>query len=165
MFRSVKLPAVITLIYLVYSFVAIGLVKIVVFYVLKTFRFYLNGNLRNVIIVGNGEGVEELKDIFLKKKELGYILRGVFSNSKDKNNSGTISESFSFLKNNQNIDEIYCAIDDLSENEVNEYVKFANLNHCNIKFVPNALKIYTKRLSIDYYNYIPVLSIQEGVAK
>jgi putative colanic acid biosynthesis UDP-glucose lipid carrier transferase len=162
-FRSIKMPATATLNYLLYSLAAIGGVKLFSFYMLKTFRLYLNGNLRNVIIAGSGESMEELKDIFTKKKELGYNLKGVFSNSNGQNITGTISDSFKFLEANNSIDEIYCAIDALSEKEVNEYVKCANINHCNLKFVPNTYKLYTKRLRTDYYTYIPVLSIQEGI--
>lgn len=161
-FRSISIPATTTLNYLFWSFVAIGFIKLLCFYILKTFRLFLNGNLRNVIIAGSGESINELKEIFTKKKGLGYNLKGVFSDSISENNTGTISDSFKFLEKNQNIDEIYCAIDELSEKEVNEFVKFANLNQCNIKFVPNTQKLYTKRLRTDYYTYLPVLSIQEG---
>ena len=161
-FRSIKLPATETLKYLTYTFISIGLIKILSFYILKTYRLYLNGNLRNIIIVGSGESIEDLKDIFTKKKALGYSIKGIFNNSKNKTINGTISESFDFLEKNKNIDEIYCAIDDLTEKEVNKYVKYANINHCNIKFVPNTLKMYTKRLHANYYSYIPVLSIKEG---
>lgn len=161
-FRSIKIQATTTLSYLIYSFAAIGLIKLLSFYMLKTFRIYFNGNLRNIIIAGSGESIDELKEIFSNKKELGYNLKGVFNNSKDENVTGTISDSFNYLNKNKNIDEIYCAIDQLSEKEVNKYVKYANLNHCNIKFVPNTMKLYTKRLRADYYTYIPVLSIEEG---
>lgn len=161
-FRSIKLPAAQTLIYLIYSFVAIGFFKFLSFYLLKTYRLYLNGNLRNIILVGRSDSINELKEIFSTKKDLGYNLKGVFNDSKDDNISGTISDCFNFLENNKNIDEIYCAIDDLTEKEVNEFVKLANISHCNIKFVPNRLKMLTKRFSTDYYNYIPVLTIKEA---
>ena len=160
-FRSINVQAFIVLKYLLYSFAAIATVKILSFYVLKTFRSYLKGNLRSVIIVGSGSGVEELKNIFTNKKELGYALKAIFSDSKDENTTGTIKDSFEFLKAPNTIDEIYCAIDELTEKQVNDYVKYANINHCNIKFVPNTLKLFTKRLHTDYYNYLPVLSIQE----
>ena len=162
-FRSIKMPATITLNYLLYSFVAIGFIKILSFYVLKTFRLYYKGNTRNVIIAGSGDSIEELKSFFTKRKELGYNVKGVFNNSKDRKTTGTISDSFNFLETNGNIDEIYCSIDELTEKEVNKFVKYANINHCNIKFVPNRLKLYTKRLHTDYYTYIPVLSIQDGI--
>lgn len=161
-FRSIKIQSITTFTYLLYSFSTIGLIKLLSFYMLKTFRRYLNGNLRNVIISGGGQSSEELKKIFAKNKNLGYNLKGIFSNTKNKNITGTIADSFIFLETNQNIDEIYCAIDELTEKEVNEYVKYSDLHHCNIKFVPNTEKLYTKRLRTDYYSYIPVLSIQEG---
>ena len=161
-FRSISAPAFVTLHYLFYSFAAIASIKLISFYALKSFRLYIKGNLRNVIIVGNGDSIEGLKKIFTKKKDLGYNLKAIFSNSQSIDTTGTIADSFYFLEANKNIDEIYCAIDELSEKEVNEYVKYANLNHCNIKFVPNTLKLFTKRLRTDYYSYVPVLSIQEG---
>lgn len=160
-FRSINIPAISTLKYLLYLFVLIGLVKFLSFYLLKNFRLYLNGNSRNVIIVGSGKTIDEIKEIFIKKKELGYNLKGIFSNSGNENITGTIPESFIYLETKQNIDEIYCAIDELSEKEVNDYVKYANLHHCNIKFVPKALTLYNRRFHTDYYNYVPVLSIQD----
>ncbi|GAA4941830.1 undecaprenyl-phosphate glucose phosphotransferase [Algibacter agarivorans] len=160
-FRSINVQAFIVLKYLLYSFAAIATVKILSFYVLKKVRTYLKGNLRSVIIVGSGSSVEELKNIFSRKKELGYNITAIFSDSNDKNNTGSIKDSFEFLKEPNNIDEIYCAIDELTEKQVNDYVKYANINHCNIKFVPNTLRLFTKRLHTDYYNYLPVLSIQE----
>ncbi|MDO5978835.1 exopolysaccharide biosynthesis polyprenyl glycosylphosphotransferase [Flavivirga spongiicola] len=162
-FRSINVGAIVIFKYLLYSFLATGVVKILSFYTLKKVRAYLKGNLRNVIIVGCGENVNELESIFKKKKELGYNIKAIFNDSGDNNVTGTIKDSFSFIQKNLNIDEIYCAIDELTEKEVNEYVKYANLNHCNIKFIPNTLNLFTKRLHTDYYSYLPILSIQ-GVA-
>jgi putative colanic acid biosynthesis UDP-glucose lipid carrier transferase len=122
---------------------------------------YLKGNLRNIIVIGSGESVNELKKIFRGRKELGYNIKAIFSKSED-NSTGSIKDSFDYLeRNDDNIDEIYCSINDLTEKEINQYVKFANLNHCNIKFIPNTNKLLTKRFKTDFYNYIPVLSIQE----
>ena len=160
-FRSINIRAIETLKYLLYTFIAIGFIKLFSYYILKSFRLYLKGNLRNIVVIGGGESVSELKNIFLKRKELGYKINAVFNNSNDKAVTGTIKDSFEYLENNNAVDEIYCAIDELSETEINEYVRYANLYHCNIKFIPNTKKLFTKRLKTDYYNYIPVLSIQE----
>lgn len=161
-FRSINIPSYGIFKYILFSFLIIGCIKILSFYTLKTFRYYLKGNLRNVVIIGDGKTTKELESIFIKRNELGYNLLGVFSNSRDENIKGTIKESFRFLKSNKNIDEIYCAIDDLTEKQINEYVKYANINHCNIKFVPSTNKLIRKRLHTDYYDYVPVLSIQES---
>ncbi|EPR74624.1 glycosyltransferase [Winogradskyella psychrotolerans RS-3] len=161
-FRSINIEVTVTLNYLVYTFLAISFIKLLSYYILKTIRVYLKGNLRNIIVIGGGESVNALKKIFREKKELGYNIKAVFSNSQDVNSSGDVEDSFAYLEtNNDNIDEIYCSISDLSEKELNEYVRYANINHCNIKFIPNTKKLITKRYKIDYYNYIPVLSIQE----
>ncbi|MEC3906315.1 exopolysaccharide biosynthesis polyprenyl glycosylphosphotransferase [Tamlana sp. 2201CG12-4] len=161
-FRSVNLGAFDVLKYLLFVFAAIGAVKILSYLILKTIRAYLKGNLRNVVIIGSGSGIAELKNIFNRQRELGYNIKASFSDSYDNDTTGNINDSFNFLKNDNSIDELYCAIDELSEKQINEYVKYANLNHCNIKFVPNTSKLFTKRLHTDYYNYLPVLSIKEG---
>ncbi|MDP5081883.1 MAG: undecaprenyl-phosphate glucose phosphotransferase, partial [Winogradskyella sp.] len=160
-FRSINIEAIDTLNYLLYAFLAISSLKLLSYYILKSVRVYLKGNLRNIVVIGSGESVNELKRIFLKKKELGYEIRAVFNKSGDGNSNGSIKESFQFLEENNSIDEIYCAIDELTEKQINEYVRYANLKHCNIKFIPSTKKLFSKRLKTDYYNYIPVLSIQE----
>lgn len=162
LFRSINMEAFSVLNYIFWVFAAIGFIKILSFLVLKSFRTYLKGNLRNIVIVGSGNNIDELIDIFTKKKELGYNIKAFFTNKEYNNKTGTIKDSFNFLKENKTIDEIYCAIDELSEKEVNEYVKYANINHSNIKFIPKRSKLFTKRLRTDYYSYLPVLSIQKG---
>ncbi|RAJ17914.1 exopolysaccharide biosynthesis polyprenyl glycosylphosphotransferase [Olleya aquimaris] len=160
-FRSIDIQAFTTLKYLVYSFSLIGTIKLVSYFGLKTYRSYLKGNVRRVIIIGKGEGAEELKQLFTKRKELGYALKGVFANSENQKFTGNIADSFTFLDQDKSIDEIYCAIDELTEKQVNDYVKYAEINHCNIKFIPKTNKLLTKRLKTDYYNYLPVLSMPE----
>jgi putative colanic acid biosynthesis UDP-glucose lipid carrier transferase len=98
--------------------------------------------------------------MFTTKKQLGYILRGFFYDAKTQD--GSVSDSFKYLEENPNtVDEIYCAIDELTEGQINKFVKYANLNNCNIKFIPSSKKLLTKRLKADYYGYLPVLSIQK----
>lgn len=160
-FRSINVQAFVTFNYLMLSFGIIGLVKIIGYYSLKKFRSVLQGNLRRVIIIGNTNSANELEKLFRKNKDLGYKLLGVFSNEKGEGIKGTIKDSFDFIENEIGIDEIYCAVDELSEKDVNDYVKYASLKRMNIKFIPNTKKLYTKRLKTDYYNYQPVLSIQE----
>ena len=89
--------------YLINSFLAIGVIKLISFYVLKVFRLYLKGNIRNVVIIGKGENVKDLQRMFKQKKGLGYNLIATFSNSeKDSVNGRSIKESFEFLKKSSN---------------------------------------------------------------
>ena len=132
-------------------FIFISFLKICTYYLLKTFRVYLRGNIRDVIIIGSGEEITALKNLFLSKQDLGYKLKGIYSNNKKALVTGNIEQSFKLLESSENIDEIYCSIDELSESDVNKYVKHAYLRNCNIKFVPKTNKILTKRLKASFY--------------
>ena len=160
-FRSIDTPAFTTLKYLLLSFLIISTAKLVSYYILKSYRSFLKGNVRRVVIIGKGEGAQELKQLFNKRKELGYTIKATFANTDSNAFTGDIEASFQFLSNDKSIDEIYCAIDELTEKQVNDYVKYAEINHCNIKFIPKTNKLLTSRLKTDYYNYLPVLSMPE----
>ncbi|AUC74758.1 exopolysaccharide biosynthesis polyprenyl glycosylphosphotransferase [Olleya sp. Bg11-27] len=160
-FRSIDVQSYTILRYLLLCCASISTVKLVSFYGLKSFRTFLRGNVRRVVIIGKGEGAQELKQLFTKRKALGYSIKGVFANSDNQQFTGDISDSFKFLNEGNGIDEIYCAIDELTEKQVNDYVKYAEVNHCNIKFIPTTNKLLTKRLKTDYYNYLPILSMPE----
>ncbi|MGC6431442.1 MAG: nucleoside-diphosphate sugar epimerase/dehydratase, partial [Jejuia sp.] len=160
-FRSVNIQVFTVFKYLLFCLINISLIKILSFYVLKGYRSYLKGNVRNVVLVGSGDGIEELKNIFISSRELGYRINAVFSDKNDTEKTGTITDALNFLASSKVVDEIYCAIDVLTEKQINAFVQLANLNHCNIKFVPNRLKLATKRLKTDYYGFFPVLSIDE----
>ncbi len=159
-FRSIDLPAFVTIKYLTYCFLLIAFVKYLSYYVLKVYRTLLKGNVRRVIIIGGGENVKELIRVFNQRKELGYSLKGVYTNSEAiPEASGSISECYGVLEENIDIDEIYCAIDELSDDQVKRFIQYAERNKSNIKFIPSTDKILTKRLKTDYYNYLPILSL------
>lgn len=159
-FRSVDLNAFVTLKYLIYCFLAIALIKFLSYYGLKAFRTLFKGNLRNVIIVGDSDSIKELKKTFINNKELGYVLKGVYgTNQKSSHSSGNLQDCYNYLEQNKNIDEVYCAIDELSEKDITRLIQFSEKNRSNIKFIPSENKILTKRLKTDYYNYLPVLSL------
>ncbi len=160
-FRNIDISTELTLKCLMYALGAISFIKLLSFYALRAFRLYLKGNIRNVIIIGNGSAIVELQKTIELRKELGYNLLAAFNTSNGECRDEIIKESVNFISRNHTIDEIYCAIDELSEKEVNHYVKLANINHCNIKFIPSTKRVFAKRFQTDYYSYLPVLSIQE----
>ncbi|GAA4109814.1 undecaprenyl-phosphate glucose phosphotransferase [Aquimarina addita] len=134
----------------------VGVIKIITYYALKRYRSYLGGNNRRVIIIGSNKSADQLKAFFNKRKDMGYQVLGTFSNYL----TDTIKDSFEFLEK-EDVDEIYCSIDEVSDDIVNEYVKYADQNYCVLKFIPNSQRIISKRLKTDYYEYLPVLSMPE----
>ncbi|MCB0374962.1 MAG: exopolysaccharide biosynthesis polyprenyl glycosylphosphotransferase, partial [Sinomicrobium sp.] len=145
--------------YILIAFTVIVLARTVLFYALKKYRAYLKGNIRNVIIIGTTPAAVQLKDFFNKRTDLGYQLQAVFGNTLS-DTGGNMSDCYEFLKTNS-IDEIYCAIGELTDEEVNAFVKYANENYVALKFIPETEKIFSRRLAVDYYDYLPVIAIEE----
>lgn len=139
----------------VFSVIAIiGLVKFSVYYALKNYRLQFGGNNRRVLVFGNSKQTKELVYFFNSKKNLGYKVQGVFSD-KTKND---LSKGIRFLENNW-VDEVYCALDETSNNQINEIVNYCESYGIVLKFIPNVTKLPVTNLQTDYYDYIPVLSV------
>ncbi len=147
--------------YLLTSAGIIGSVKILTYYALKKYRQYLNGNHRKVMIVGDTKGALELKRFFTNKREYGYDLLGVYSNSGSNDIAGDINDAIDYISKADDIDEIYCAMDQLNEKQINTFVKQAEISKFNIKFIPETSTLFRKHLKADFYHYLPVLSMQE----
>jgi len=58
------------------------------------------------------------------------------------------------------IDEIYCSVSSLSNQTINDLIDFADNNLKTIKFIPDNKDLYAKQLTIDYYGYLPILSLR-----
>ncbi len=157
-FRSININSIEIFKFSFICFGLIGLMKILSYYLLKKYRIYLNGNVRRIIIVGTSKGAQRLKELVSSKKDLGYNLVEIFSDYDT--NVRSLEDSFQCIEE-ENIDEIYCAMEELTEAQINEFVKVASLNNCNIKFIPESKMLFTKRMETEYYNYLPILSIQE----
>lgn len=148
-------------IYMSFSFVIVAFLKYFLFFYLKKYRLVTNNNFRNAVIIGYTPEAINLKDIFENRKDYGYRFQGYFSDSvKNKEVKGTVNHITDYVLNNQ-IDEIYCSLDEISDEKLKELVEFADDNNKTIKFIPDSKQIYSKNLRIDYYELFPVLSLQK----
>ena len=130
--------------------IVIGALKFGVYYSLKQYRKSFGGNKRRIIVFGSSSQAQELISFFNSKPDMGYSVQKVFSNN--------IQEGITYLKENA-LDELYCSMDEVSDNQVNEIVNFCNLNEIVLKFIPNDNKLPVTKLQTDYYHYLPVVSI------
>lgn len=128
--------------------------KFLSFFLLKKYRILLDGNKRNIVIIGSNSVTNNLLELIKSQKELGYNILSVFNDN--------IKDSLTFIRNNR-VDEIYCSIDELSEQDINRYIKEASTNHIVIKFISETNNLITKRLKTEYYGYVPVLSTQDSI--
>ncbi|MEB3801303.1 exopolysaccharide biosynthesis polyprenyl glycosylphosphotransferase [Flavobacterium columnare] len=127
--------------------------KFGIYYSLRKYRQLLGGNYRRVIIIGKKEKAIELADFFKENKDLGYRLYSM------------ISENTSFLElkkiiKEQSIDEIYCDLNSISKEYSDDVIAYAHNHFKTIKLIPDNSAL-SHNMSLDYYGYIPLISIRK----
>ncbi len=142
--------------YSITIFFFITIFKFALYYFLQKYRASFGGNYRKTVIFGVNKKTLALEHFFNKKPEYGYVHKKTFSL---KNKEIDLNSCFSFIKE-QNIDEIYCSISELSNNQISEISDFADNNLKILKFLPDNKEIYSKKLKYEYYDYIPILSLR-----
>lgn len=136
----------------------ITIAKLAIYYLLKKYRVLLRGNLRRVVILGLNQKTDQLRKFFDDNPEYGYDLKQIFDLSGP--DKASMEECLDFIKNN-NIDEIYSSVAELSNENLTKLTDFADNNLKILKFLPDNKEIYTKRLDFTYYGFLPILSMRK----
>jgi putative colanic acid biosynthesis UDP-glucose lipid carrier transferase len=142
--------------YLVTVFFLITFFKFLSFYMLSKYRLYLGGNLRKVIVIGENNKARQLIQIFNTRLEFGYAFKKQFCSRED---NFSLENCFAFIMEND-IDEIYSSVAELSNEQINRLIDFADNNLRELKFIPDNKDIYSKKLKYEYYDYIPILTLR-----
>ena len=136
----------------------ITIAKLAIYYLLKKYRVLLRGNLRRVVIIGLNQKTDQLRKFFDDNPEYGYNLKEIFDLSGP--DKASMEECLDFIKNN-NIDEIYSSVAELSNENLTKLTDFADNNLKILKFLPDNKEIYSKRLDFTYYGFLPILSMRK----
>ena len=150
-----------TTLFIIYSIIVF--VKLAIAALLKGYRI-AGGNYRNVIIIGEDESVSVLSDYFISRLELGYRLKGYFSDTEAQENKGNylgkIVNSLDFALQNK-IDEIYLSMNSVSREQIKDFELFADNNLISLKLVPDYKGVFRKVGDVQYYDYLPVISFRK----
>ncbi|PWA06867.1 undecaprenyl-phosphate glucose phosphotransferase [Flavobacterium psychrotolerans] len=147
--------------FMVSSFTLITIFKYLLFYYLKKYRIVTGSNYRNAVIIGYTPEAIRLKELFETRNDYGYRFLGYFSNKKSNANiKGKLDDLKPFVIENE-VDEIYCSLNEITNEQLKDLVDFADENNTVIKFIPDTKEIFSKNLKIDYYELFPVLSLQK----
>lgn len=138
----------------------ISALKLFIFFFLRKYRSILGGNFRRVVIAGNGKAVPQLEAFFNENPDYGYKLVRTFDLEGPGDKKSKIDACFDFVRDNQ-IDEVYCSLHDLSENQINMFVDFTDNNLKILKFLPDHRELLFRNSKIDYYDYIPIISLRD----
>lgn len=156
-FLNISEPNKINL-YIGVSLLLISFFKFSIYLTLRKFRAVYGGNFRKVVIAGYGKDVEQLEDFFSNNADYGYKLESVFSFRK--NRAQYMQDCLQFVQS-QKIDEIYASLSVLTSQEIDELIDFADNNLKVIKFLPDNKSLLSRNLHLEYYDYIPILSLRK----
>jgi putative colanic acid biosynthesis UDP-glucose lipid carrier transferase len=130
--------------------------KILTHLLLLKYRAVFRGNIRNIIVIGKNAKTNQLIKTLTKRLDLGYGFNRQF-NSRSEDFS--LEKCFNYILKN-NIDIIFFAVSELSNIQINELIDFADNNLREVKFIPDNKEIFAKKLTYEYYDFIPVLSVR-----
>ncbi|MCD2258226.1 undecaprenyl-phosphate glucose phosphotransferase [Psychroserpens luteolus] len=142
--------------YIFAVFLGITFFKFAIYYLLQKYRVSFGGNFRRTVIFGANKKTQALETFFNKNPEYGYVHVNTFSIKEKKE---TLEDYFAYIKK-EDIDEIYCSISELSNQQISDIANFADNNLKILKFLPDNKEIYSKKLKYEYYDYIPILSLR-----
>ncbi|WP_460220446.1 undecaprenyl-phosphate glucose phosphotransferase [Psychroserpens sp. MEBiC05023] len=138
-------------------FVGVAFFKYTVYYLLQKYRVSFGGNFRRTVIFGANKKTRALETFFNKNPEYGYVHLKTFSFKEGRKTN--LKECFDYI-NEEDIDELYCSISELTNGQISDIVDFADNNLKILKFLPDNKEIYSKKLKYEYYDYIPILSLR-----
>ena len=136
------------------SIILVISIKLFIYYFLRRFRVLYGGNFRTVVLLGDDANIYPLKHFFTNNPDYGYNLVKVFSLKERKEDK--INECLAFVSNDK-IDEIYCAMADLSDNQMANIINFADNNLKTLKFIPDEKQMLSANVKFEFYDYIPVI--------
>ena len=136
------------------SIILVISIKLFIYYFLRRFRVLYGGNFRTVVLLGDDANIYPLKQFFTNNPDYGYNLVKVFSLKERKEDK--INECLAFVSNDK-IDEIYCAMADLSDNQMANIINFADNNLKTLKFIPDEKQMLSANVKFEFYDYIPVI--------
>lgn len=126
-------------------------VKYLVFWLLKIFRKYYQGNLRRIVVVGNDELTTQFLSFVTSNPDYGYKLNAHFSLSE------TTSDAIISYCKEHNVEEIYLSLEQTKTREISDFIDYVDNNLKLLKFLPSKKDLLSASLKVDYYGVIPVM--------
>ncbi len=135
------------------------------YYFLKLYRSH-GYNLRYFIVFGFNPEIKQFKKLLDQRTDYGYKFIGYFSDQKKESNKeilGDFQQGIQFIKtNNGDVDVIFASLKELDNKQIDALIKVSEENFKHLKFIPDNKDIFKKKLSVEYFEYYPILSIEKS---
>jgi putative colanic acid biosynthesis UDP-glucose lipid carrier transferase len=154
------------LIFSVLLFFSICSWRIIARLTLKQYR-RRGGNRRRVIILGAGNVAREVYNSIITNVSYGYNFLGFFDDRLPSEYivdpglvKGEIKDVPSFSEEN-NVDEIICALPAGDDRKAIPIIKFAENNLIRCYIIPDFRRFLTKKVNLSFLEEIPIISLRE----
>lgn len=132
--------------------------KVTFHYLIRMYRKQ-GFNFRRVVIVGHGELAEELHRFFRVHPEYGFKFLGFFDNHKEGDRIlGGYDEVQKYVQENE-VDDIYCCLPYVEYSVIKNLIDFGEQQLVKVKLLTDFRGFSSKSLSLERYDYIPVLNV------
>ncbi len=155
--HDLNIPPVLIIKYISISFLCITVFKYLMFFLLKRYRSIFKGNIRKTIILGKTAQSESLEKFLIETPAYGFLNKKIVC-FKDRSKLD-LEATFDYITNEE-IDEIFCSISELNNEDLLAVVNYADNNLKVVKFIPDRSKVLSKKLQHDYYGIIPILTFR-----
>lgn len=143
--------------YVVLVFLVVSTLKLIIYFLVLKYRERFHDSSTRVVVVGMNKKTSQLISVFKDRQEFGYqFIRRFAPREKEFDLQGC----FQYILDHQ-IDEIYCSISEMRNEEITAFINFADNNLKALKFLPDNKNIYSKKLKFEYYDYLPILSLRD----
>ena len=143
--------------YVFVIFFALSALKIMSYVFLLDFRERYRADSLSVVVIGNNKMARQLIKVFAERREFGFNFKKQFDPKIGKFSLETV---FNYIKENE-IEEIYCSVAELKNEEIKALINYADNNLKTLKFLPDDKNIYSQRLTFEYYDYLPIISLRD----
>lgn len=151
---------------LLYAYLIFGVLvltwRFVAVVLIKFFRS-LGSNYKYVVIVGAGNAGNQIYNYLKHDIASGYKFAGFF----DDNTANTLHknlvigkvEDVKLFAAENSVNEIFCALP-LNNKHIKDLINFCEDNLIRFRFVPDFRSFLNKKVNIDFYNQVPVLTLR-----
>lgn len=117
-------------------------------------------NVRNLIIVGEGELAQNFQQMILSNPDFGYSFKGFVSGRtvNDQNASEQLLENLEKTFRSINVDEAVIAMSEGSRDLLEQVIKACDKNAVKVHIVPDYYSLVSKRFQLSSFGDFPIIT-------
>jgi len=143
------------------ALVTLFIYRLVYYMLLKWYR-KKGFNFRSVVIVGYGKTAIELSNSFKNHPEYGYRFLDYFTEVQEEKDKAQMLKGLYSYCNAHSVDEIFCCIPFVSNNNIEKIIEFAEEHHIKVNITTDFRGYSNRYFDLDKIKNIPVINISHS---